>query len=66
MYPVVVCSDCGRLLVARRDAKSRTCPYCGVRVNLAKAQQVKTAKTAREASKLVQALKKKRRETPPT
>jgi len=62
MYLIVVCSGCGRLLVANMEANSRRCPYCGVRVRLAKAKRVGGAKTAREASVLVQHLKQRRHE----
>jgi LSD1 subclass zinc finger protein len=62
MYLIVVCSGCGRLLVTNRGAKSRSCPYCGVRVKLAKAKLVGSAKTAREASELAQRLKQRRHE----
>ena len=61
MYLIVVCGGCGRLLVADGGKKSRMCPYCGVRVWLAKAKRVGSAESAREASKLVQHLKQRKR-----
>ncbi len=60
MYLIVVCVGCGRLLVADDGKKSRRCPYCGVRVWLAKAKRVGSAGSARDASELVQCLKRKR------
>jgi DNA-directed RNA polymerase subunit RPC12/RpoP len=57
VYLVVVCGGCGRLLVAKADAKTRTCPYCGYRVSMHKAKRVASAKDAGQASKLVQRLK---------
>lgn len=62
MYLVIVCGGCGRLLVADGAAKSRSCPYCGVRVWLSKAKRLGKADTAREASDLVQYLKTKQGE----
>ena len=58
MYLIVVCGGCRRLLVADGGKRSRRCPYCGVRVWLAKAKRVGGAETAREASELVQRLKR--------
>lgn len=59
MYLIVVCGGCGRLLVADAGKKSRRCPYCGARMRLAKAKRVGSAETAREASELVQHLKRR-------
>lgn len=60
MYLIFVCSGCGMLLVADASKKSRRCPYCGVRVWLAKAKRVGSAGTAMEASELVQYLKRRK------
>lgn len=60
MYKILVCTGCGRLLVADASKKSRKCPYCGVRIQVDQARLVGTAKTAIEASELVQYLKRKR------
>jgi len=60
VYLIVVCGGCGRLLVADAVNKSRRCPYCGVRVWLARAKRVGSAETAREASELVRYLKRKK------
>lgn len=60
MYLIVVCSGCGRLLVADAEKKSRRCPYCGVKVWLAKAKRVGSAETAIGASELVQRLKRRK------
>lgn len=59
MYLIVVCGGCGRLLVADAGKKSRRCPYCGTKVWLAKARHAGRAETAREASELVQHLKRR-------
>ena len=60
MYKIFICSRCGRLLVADAYKKSRMCTYCGSRNDLMKVKAVGTAKTAKEASELVQHLKHKR------
>ena len=59
MYLVVVCSGCGRLVVADASKKSRRCAYCGVRVWLARVRRVGCVNTAREAVELVQFLKRR-------
>ncbi|MCK4933671.1 DUF1922 domain-containing protein [Candidatus Bathyarchaeota archaeon] len=59
MYKVLVCTGCGRLLVADADKKSRRCPYCEVRIQLHKAKAVGTAKTAIEASELARYFKQR-------
>lgn len=60
MYKIFICSRCGRLLVADASKKSRMCTYCGVRNDLTKVNLVESAKTAKEASELVQHLKHRR------
>jgi len=60
MYLIVVCSGCGRLLVADADKKSRKCSYCGIRVWLSKVKKVERAETAMDASDLVQRLKRRK------
>ncbi|MEM3695126.1 MAG: DUF1922 domain-containing protein [Candidatus Bathyarchaeia archaeon] len=57
-FLVVVCGKCGGLLLARAEQKMRTCPYCGFKMELCKAKKVASAKTAFEASVLLQNLKK--------
>ncbi|MGB9676161.1 MAG: DUF1922 domain-containing protein [Candidatus Bathyarchaeales archaeon] len=57
-FLVVVCGKCGGLLLAKAGQKTRTCPYCGFRVDLCKAKKVASAKNAYEASALLQNLKK--------
>ncbi len=54
---VVVCARCGGLLLAKAEQKTRTCPYCGSTVVLEKAKKIASAKTALEASTLLQRLK---------
>jgi DNA-directed RNA polymerase subunit M/transcription elongation factor TFIIS len=59
MYSIIVCHNCGRLLLAKDDQKTRHCPHCDTRVNTHRARVVAIAKTAQEASKLIRALKLK-------
>ncbi len=54
---IVVCGRCGGLLMAKADQKTRTCPYCGSRVDVDKARKVASAKTANEASIILRRLK---------
>jgi DNA-directed RNA polymerase subunit RPC12/RpoP len=54
---IVVCGRCGGLLMAKADQKTRTCPYCGSRVDVDKAKKVASAKSANEASIILRRLK---------
>jgi DNA-directed RNA polymerase subunit RPC12/RpoP len=54
---VVVCSRCGGLLLAKADQKTRTCPYCGAKVDMEKAKTVASAANAYEASGILRRLK---------
>ena len=59
MYLVIVCYQCGQLLLAQDAQKTRRCPYCDARLVLDKTKKVARAKTAREASDLIRFLKSK-------
>jgi len=61
MYLVILCPECGKLLLAKSEQKTRTCPYCQKRIVIYKAIKVAKAKTAREASIIIQEIKKKSR-----
>ena len=52
-HVVFICSGCGRYLIAKADQKSKQCNYCGVVVDLWRARKVRSAASAREASKLL-------------
>jgi len=58
-YAIVACGKCGGYLLAKADQKTRTCPYCGSKIFLKKAKKVAFAKTANEASALLQRIKEK-------
>jgi len=54
---IVVCYNCGGLLLAKTEQKTRTCPYCGSTVILQKARKVASAESASEASVILRKLK---------
>ena len=54
---IVMCSTCSGFLLAKSDQKTRTCPYCGHKVNLDRVRKVASAGTASEASRLLRKLK---------
>ncbi|UCG45332.1 MAG: DUF1922 domain-containing protein [Candidatus Bathyarchaeota archaeon] len=62
MYVVIVCSRCGHYLLAKGGSKTRQCPYCQIRLRLAKVKKVASAKSPKEASALIRALKQRRSE----
>jgi uncharacterized Zn finger protein (UPF0148 family) len=57
---ILKCTKCGGYILAAKDQKTKICPYCGVTVNLQKAQKVAAASTAFEASEIVRKLKSER------
>jgi len=57
---IINCSCCSGLFLAQEDQKSRTCPYCGSRVELRRANKVASAEDAFEASEILRGLKAKR------
>jgi DNA-directed RNA polymerase subunit RPC12/RpoP len=58
---IVSCSHCGGLFLAGEDQKTRTCPYCGWRVELKRAKKLSSAENAFEASKILKKLKSRGR-----
>ncbi len=54
---IIVCNRCGGLFLATDGQKTRTCPYCGKRVDVIKAKHVASANNAFEASKLLRQIK---------
>ena len=57
---IVMCSCCGGLLMAAAGQKTRTCPYCGSRVNLFRAKRVASAESAFKASELLREIKRRK------
>ncbi len=56
---VIMCNECGGLMLAKTEQKTRACPYCGSKVHVEKARILGTAENAFEASELLRRLKKK-------
>jgi DNA-directed RNA polymerase subunit M/transcription elongation factor TFIIS len=54
---ILACSNCGGLLLAKADTKTRTCPYCGATIKTDKAKKIGSAPTAQEASTHLKKLK---------
>jgi len=57
-YFIVQCYSCGQLLLAKAGQKSKVCTYCGARLKLNHVKILSRARTAREASEIVRALKR--------
>jgi predicted RNA-binding Zn-ribbon protein involved in translation (DUF1610 family) len=57
---IVECNRCGGLLMAGKDQKTRTCPYCGSGMDLRKAKRVASATSAFEASEILRDLKSRK------
>jgi DNA-directed RNA polymerase subunit RPC12/RpoP len=55
---IIVCVRCGGLLLAKADQKTRTCPYCGAKVDVDRARKVASAENANEASIILRRLKR--------
>ena len=56
-YLVVACTNCGRLLLAVSDKKTRSCPYCGRRVKLKDARFIARSENPKEARQVLQETK---------
>ena len=56
-YLVVACTKCGRLLLAVSNKKTRSCPYCGRRVNLDDAKVIARSENPKEARQVLQETK---------
>jgi hypothetical protein len=57
---ILECNQCKGLLLAGKDQKTRTCPYCGTQVDLRKARRLASAENAFEASEILRKLKSER------
>jgi hypothetical protein len=57
---ILECPKCNGVLLAGKTQKSRTCPYCGARVDLQKSKRLASAETAFEASEMLRKIKAKR------
>jgi len=61
-YLVLECTACSRYLLAVSDNKTRTCPYCGKRVKIAKTRILSRSYSAEDARLALQTLKMKEQE----
>jgi DNA-directed RNA polymerase subunit RPC12/RpoP len=57
---IIVCTRCGGLFLAADSQKTRTCPYCGTRVDVRRAKKVASAKNAFEASEMLRNIKSRK------
>ncbi|MEM3641122.1 MAG: DUF1922 domain-containing protein [Candidatus Bathyarchaeia archaeon] len=56
-FLIVVCSHCGKFLIANAQRKTRTCPHCGFKVVIERAKRVASAQNAYDASAILRRLK---------
>jgi hypothetical protein len=66
---IVECNECRGLLLAVIDQKTRTCPFCGARVNLLKTKRLAAAESSIIASEILRKIKTERQlntKKPPT
>jgi hypothetical protein len=61
---IVECSRCSGLLLAGVDQKTRTCPYCGTRIDLNRVRRLSRAANAMEASEMLRKIKSQRQTNP--
>jgi DNA-directed RNA polymerase subunit RPC12/RpoP len=57
MFVVVRCYQCGELLLAKGESRSRRCPYCNTKLKLSKVQILGESKVATEAITLLKELR---------
>lgn len=57
---IIECNRCSGLFMATDSQKTRTCPYCGTRVDVRKAKKVASAKNAFEASEMLREIKSRK------
>ena len=57
---IIECNRCGGLFLASYGQKTRTCPYCGKRVDVRKAKIISSAKSVSESSELLRSIKRRR------
>jgi DNA-directed RNA polymerase subunit RPC12/RpoP len=57
---IIVCNRCGGLFLAADGQKTKTCPYCGTRVDVRRAKKVAAAKSAFEASEILRHIKSRK------
>jgi hypothetical protein len=61
---IVECKNCSGLLLAAVNQKTRTCPYCGTKVDLQRAKRLAKAENAFDASEILRKIKADRQSNP--
>jgi hypothetical protein len=61
---IVKCVKCGGLVLAAKDQKTKTCPYCDAQISVQKAKRLAAANTAMEASEMLRKLKGEKKRNP--
>ena len=57
---IIVCNQCGGLVLAADHLKTRTCPHCSTRIIVRRAKKIASAKDAFEASEILREIKSKK------
>jgi DNA-directed RNA polymerase subunit RPC12/RpoP len=57
---IIECNHCSGLLLAAINQKTRTCPYCGTKVDLHKTKRLAKAENAFGASEILRKIKAQR------
>jgi hypothetical protein len=57
---IIECTNCKGLMLAATGQKTKTCPYCGAKVNLQRTHRIAKAKNAFEASEILRQIKSRR------
>jgi len=58
---VISCSRCEGLFLVTDGQRTRTCPYCGSRVDTIKSRRIATAEDAFTASEMLREIKTKKK-----
>ena len=57
---IIECNQCGGLMLATAEKKTRSCPYCGARLDLQRTKRLASAQSAFEASEILRKIKGER------
>jgi DNA-directed RNA polymerase subunit RPC12/RpoP len=56
-FLIAVCNRCGGLIIVKAEQKTKTCPYCGFKVQMHEVRKIESAENAYEASEILRKLK---------
>jgi hypothetical protein len=59
---IIECPNCGGLLLAPLDKKTKACIYCNTRIDLHRAKRIAWADNARTASEMLRKIKEERKD----